>query len=131
MELSRYRAIFAFLVVGGLSAGVDVGVFLVLTWFGVQPVLASAIGFMSAFVINFKGNQQLVFRVRGNRGQLVRYIVLVVVNLGLSAGIVALGVALGVNPVAAKAISMVLIAAFNFIAMRLWVFPAAAERSDD
>lgn len=125
MGSRRHNAPLAFLIVGGLSAAIDAGVFVVLTWLGVPPVLASSISFLSAFVVNFKGNQQLVFRVKSNRWQLVRYIALVLVNLGLSAGLVALGVVVGLDPLLAKAISMVLIAVFNFVAMRFWVFPPA------
>jgi putative flippase GtrA len=131
MRTQRHHAPIAFLIVGGLSAAIDAGVFVLLTWLNVPPVLASSISFLSAFVVNFKGNQQMVFRVRANRWQLFRYIALVLVNLGLSAGLVALGVAVGLNPIVAKAISMVLIAAFNYVAMRWWVFPAESDHQAD
>lgn len=129
MREKRHHAPIAFLIVGGLSAGIDAGVFVLLTWLGVPPVLASSISFLSAFVVNFKGNQQLVFRVKANRWQLVRYIGLVLLNLGLSAGLVALGVVAGMNPLVAKAVSMVFIAVFNYAAMRFWVFPSSTPVS--
>ena len=118
----RVRELAAFLVVGGLSAAIDAGVFLLLSWLGLHPVLASSIGFLSAFAVNFGGNRRVVFRARSAPGQLWRYIALVVLNLGLSAGIVALGIAVGLHPTIAKGVSLVLIAAFNFVAMRQWVF---------
>lgn len=127
----RVREVAAFLVVGGLSAAIDAGVFLLLTTLGMHPVLASSIGFLSAFVVNFGGNRRLVFRARSAPGQLWRYVALVILNLGLSAGIVALGIAMGLHPTVAKGVSLVLIAAFNFVAMRQWVFRdrSAADRS--
>jgi putative flippase GtrA len=111
-----------FLVVGGLSALTDAGIFWLLNTFGVAPWIASSISFMSAFVINYRGNRDLVFRSRKTRGTLVRYCVLVVVNLGVSAAGVEVGVWLGAAPIVAKIITMVVVAIVNFVAMRLWVF---------
>lgn len=126
----RIREIMTFLVVGGLSAAVDGGLFLVLSWLGVFPVLASAISFMSAFAVNYGGNRRLVFRAAGG-GSLWRYITLVVVNLGLSAGLVALGILVGLSPVAAKVVSIVVIAAVNYVVMRAWVFRDRSPRPTD
>lgn len=127
----RVRQVAAFLVVGGLSAAIDAGVFLLLTALGMHPVLASSIGFMSAFVVNFGGNRRVVFRAAAAPGQLWRYIALVVLNLGLSAGIVGAGIAVGMHPVLAKGLSLVIIAVFNFMAMRQWVFrDRSPSRSD-
>ena len=123
----RLRQVAAFLVVGSLSAAIDAGVFLLLNSLGMHPVLASCLGFLSAFAVNFTGNRRVVFRARSSRGQLPRYIVLVIVNFCLSAAIVALGIALGLSPVAAKVVSLAIIAVVNFIAMRQWVFRAASE----
>lgn len=131
MALSpRLRQIGAFLVVGGLSAAIDAGVYLLLTWIGVHPVAASAISFMSAFVVNYGGNRRVVFRARGQSGTLWRYIVLVIVNLGLSAAFVAAGLAVGLGPITAKIVSIVLIAAINYVAMRYWVFRVRPAPTD-
>lgn len=123
----RLREIFAFLVVGGLSAGIDGLVFLILIAFGVHPVLSSVLGFLTSFMFNFVANQRVVFRAKRNRWQLVRYVTLVAFNLGLSAGIVAAGLAIGLEPVVAKGISLVLIATFNYVMLRRWVFRATPE----
>ena len=127
MRAARIRQILAFLVVGGASAAVDALVYLLLTWWGVHPVLASAVSFMSAFGVNYGGNRQIVFRARGQRGTLWRYVVLVVVNLGLSAAFVAAGLAVGFGPILAKLVSIVAIAAINYVAMRWWVFRIRPE----
>lgn len=120
---ARVREIVAFLIVGGLSAGIDALVFVLLhELLGIPPVIASAISFMSAFVVNYGGNRRVVFRAQAQKGTLWRYIALVLFNLGLSAGLVAAGVAVGLDPVVAKVISIVVIAVFNYAAMRLWVF---------
>ncbi|GAA1803841.1 GtrA family protein [Agromyces neolithicus] len=117
-----------FAAVGGLSALVDFGAFWLLDLAGVFAPLASAMSFMAAFGVNYRGNRDLVFRARSARGMLMRYVVLVLVNLALSTGLVAAATALGVPGVPAKIASMIVIAIVNFVVMRMWVFrtPAAA-----
>jgi putative flippase GtrA len=118
---SRTRERLSFLIVGGLSAAVDGGMFLLLSYLGVPPVLASALGFLSAFAVNYGGNRRLVFRSKGN-SSLWRYVVLVIVNLGMSGALVAMGMAVGLHPIVAKAVSIVVVAVVNYFAMRMWVF---------
>lgn len=116
------RQAFFFLLVGGLSAAVDAGVFWVLEGLGVPPALASAVSFLSAFFVNYQGNKSVVFRATHAPGALGRYIALVVVNLGLSTGGLVLIMATGVEAMPAKIITMVVVAVVNFVTMRLWVF---------
>ena len=120
----------AFVAIGLISATIDGGVFLALHSAGVPPAIASAVGFVSAFVVNYRGNRDFVFNAGRAPGALPRYGVLVVVNLGLSGGGVWLLVGGGLAPWAAKLSTMVIIAAINFISMRWWVFPARAKVSD-
>jgi putative flippase GtrA len=123
------RQVVLFGMVGGLSAIIDAGVFWLLTTWGVPPALATVISFLSAFAVNYRGNKNLVFQAHQSKGALVRYSILVVVNLGLSAGSVALGVAIGWPPLVAKVVSMVFVALVNFGAMRLWVFRRSPSAS--
>ncbi|WP_348788901.1 GtrA family protein [Leifsonia sp. NPDC080035] len=131
IDREHVRQGLVFLAVGGASALIDAGVFWLLVTLGVWPTLASVISFLTAFVVNYRGNRDLVFRARASKGALVRYSILVVVNLGLSAGGVALGTeVIGLAPIVAKVATMVLVAVINFFVMRLWVFRhggAAAE----
>lgn len=115
----------AFLAVGLTSAAIDGGVFLALHRMGMAPAAASAVGFVSAFVVNYRGNRDLVFNFADAPGALSRYAALVVVNLGLSSAGVWLLVGAGLAPWAAKLTTMITIAAINFLTMRRWVFPAS------
>jgi putative flippase GtrA len=117
----------AFLAIGLTSAAIDGGVFLVLHHLGVPPAAASAVSFLSAFLVNYRGNRDFVFKAGQASGALPRYVVLVAVNLGLSSAGVWLLVGGGLQPWAAKLTTMVMIAVMNFVAMRLWVFPARAQ----
>lgn len=113
----------AFVGVGIVSAIVDAGVFSLAYALGLRPAaLASACGFLAAFAVNYSGNRAIVFRVRHSGRALRRYVVLVVVNLALTTGIVAALVRIGSEPHLAKLVSMVVVAAVNFVAMRAWVF---------
>lgn len=120
----------AFLVIGLISSAIDAGVFLALQSTGMPPAAASAAGFVSAFAVNYRGNRDLVFDAVHVPGTLSRYVALVVVNLGLSSAGVWLLVGAGLMPWAAKLTTMVTIAAINFVAMRLWVFPARRADPD-
>jgi putative flippase GtrA len=120
----------AFVAIGLTSAAIDGGVFLLLHRMGLQPAAASAAGFLSAFLVNYRGNRDFVFRSGHAPGALSRYVILVAVNLGLSSGGVWLLVGGGLQAWAAKLTTMVMIAAMNYVAMRLWVFPARAKVPD-
>jgi len=117
----------AFLAIGLTSAAIDAGVFLLLNHLGVPPAAASAISFLSAFLVNYRGNRDFVFKAGQATGALPRYITLVAINLALSSAGVWLLVGTGLQPWAAKLTTIITIAAINFVAMRLWVFPAQAQ----
>jgi putative flippase GtrA len=118
----RIRRWVTFLGVGAASAAVDAGVFSVLFALGLVAPLASALGFLSAFAVNYSGNRALVFRVVHHKRMLVRYVVLVAMNLVLSTSIVAGLVAARVEGHLAKLISMAVIALVNYWLMSRWVF---------
>lgn len=126
MSRRTLRQAVLFLLVGGTSAAIDAGGFWLLTRLGIAPPWASAMSFCAAFAVNYAGNRDVVFRGGRSAGSLRRYVILVCVNLVLSTGIVALLTAIGAAPLLAKAISMAVIAAGNFLALRWWVFPAGA-----
>lgn len=128
----------AFVGVGIASAIVDAGTFSLAYAAGLRPAaLASACGFLAAFVVNYSGNRAIVFRARHSGLALRRYIALVVVNLALTTGVVAGLAHLGTEPHLAKLVSMILVATLNFFAMRAWVFresspgrPSSSGRRD-
>lgn len=126
--LIRLREPSLFLVVGTASALVDGGLFLLLVHLGTSPAPASAMGFSAAFVVNYLGNRDLVFR-RASHGSLRRYFILVGVNLALSTAGVAVLVYVGLTPLASKLTTMVVVAAVNFVVLRSWVFPRRREPS--
>lgn len=118
------RAPLTFLGVGLLSAAIDAGVFSIAYALGVAAPVASALGFVAAFGVNYSGNRRLVFRAQHSRAALWRYCILVAANLLVTTGLVAGLVQLGIEAHVAKGISMVVAASVNFVALRGWVFRA-------
>ena len=117
-----------FLVTGGLTFLVDVGMLKLLHGVaGIALAPATALAFATAFVVNFTGSRQWVFastaRVGSTHRQLVRYVILVGVNLGSTLAIV-VGLASGfaLNYLIAKVCAATLNAIGNFFAYRHWVF---------
>ena len=110
------------MLVGGISAGIDAGGFILLTGIGLTPILASPTSFLASFFFNFFANRSLVFRAKPERWQIVRYTALVTVNTLISTGLVAGGIAIGVTPLIAKLATMALIATWNFFLLPAWVF---------
>lgn len=129
MSRARIREFVLFLIVGGISAGIDAGGFVVLTSLAVPPLVSSPISFLASFAFNFFANRSFVFRAPPERWQIVKYTALVAVNTGISSLLVAAGIALGLTPLFSKLISMGLIATWNFVLLRVWVFrPSSAVR---
>jgi putative flippase GtrA len=116
-----------FLGVGVASASVDAGMFSLLYALGMVAPAASAIGFLSAFAVNYSGNRALVFRVVHSRKMLVRYVLLVALNFVLSTSIVAGLVAVSLQAHIAKLISMAVIALLNYGLMSRWVFGGRSD----
>ncbi|MDR2114582.1 MAG: GtrA family protein [Bifidobacteriaceae bacterium] len=115
------RRFIVFALVGGTSAAVDMGVFLLLVRWGWLEWCASAVSFLAAFGVNYRGNRDLVFRAGAVPGALRRYVMLVALNWVTSTLLVG-GLALVLVDWAAKLCSMSAVAAFNFVALRMFVF---------
>ncbi|MDR2372495.1 MAG: GtrA family protein [Bifidobacteriaceae bacterium] len=120
------RRLALFGLVGAASAAVDFGVFMALTWVGLVEWAATAISFLTAFAVNYRGNRDLVFRAGAVPGAIGRYVVLVACNWVGSTALVAALAWSGLPGWAAKLISMALVAAVNFVALRNWVFKRPA-----
>ena len=126
------RQIVTFLIVGGASSVVDFGIFFILSTFAhFPPWLASAISFLCAFVVNYRGNRDLVFKAGRVPGALPRYVLLVAANWVISTGLVAGFVAAGLPGWGAKIISMVVVATINYLVLRAFVFKGPVPNKED
>jgi putative flippase GtrA len=115
-----------YLVTGLASGIIDLGLLRLLHgtlhW---NLVLSTVLSYLSAFTANFALSRQWTF-AHGRHArvdqQLIRYLVLVAINLAVTVGIVSGLVALGTNYLIARLIAMAIVAVGNFFAYRHWVF---------
>ena len=119
----RLRQGLAYLVVGGLSYLLDVGLLVgSREWLDAPLWLATTIGFWTSVLFNFFASRW-VFATEGSlHGHALRYCLLLGFNYVLTLGIVQLGVTLGGSAVVAKTLAVALIACSNFVLYRRWVF---------
>lgn len=122
---SARRSLAGYLVVGGLSFGVDLGLLVTLHGvFGVRLLVASGVAFWCGLAVNFLLNRGVVFPggSAGTRTQLLRYLALVAVNFAVTLAVIAALTGLGVAYPLAKAAATGLLVALNYAAYRWWVF---------
>lgn len=96
-SLKIYRVIFKFMISSGASCLLDLGAFFVLVfffgrWFSNENIAiftATAVARLLSSFFNYKVNQKLVFS-SGSKGTMLRYYILCVIQMCVSAGLVAL-----------------------------------------
>lgn len=100
-----WQAVFVrYIVASGVALCVDMGSFLEMLRMGVSPTLASAISYSLGIVAQWLLSSRTVFtegvarRGEGRTRQKLLFILSALVGLAVTAGIVALGQALGQNP---------------------------------
>lgn len=113
-----------FVAVGGLSVGTDLAVLTALHSLGRAPLwLATLLGYAASLVVNYRLNHSWVFASeREHRRTVVRYVVLVAVNVASTFGFVLGLTALGAFYLLAKLIAVAVNAVINFSGFRWWVF---------
>jgi putative flippase GtrA len=113
-----------YLVVGGASYLVDVGLLVLLHHAAGAPLwLATTVGYWCSVVVNFTGNRLVLGRAGAPVGRsAVRYGVLLALNYGVTVLTVAGLAAAGVEPVVAKTGCVVVLAVVNYLVYRRWVF---------
>lgn len=128
--LGLYRnAIVRFLLVGGLSFALDLGLLALLhEVFAVALWIATPIAFGVSLVFNFLFQRIFTFRA-SNRGSIsaVKYILLVLVNIIVSDLVVQGFDALGWSYVIGKITATALTTVWNYFLYRHWIFQRTSE----
>lgn len=115
---------FRFLIVGGTSVVVDAGLLWVLHGvLGMWLSPATAVAFLTGFVVNFALNRQWAFASSGRlRHQFAKYLALVAVNLLITVLMVKGLTALGVMYLVAKVFTTAVLSTVNYFISRRWIF---------
>lgn len=117
-----------FLVVGVGAFVIDYGLTLLLHYeFGVIGYVASAISFTTSFTFSFSLSRRWVFRPKDTyrhsmRIQIIAYFTLAAINLVISSVIIASSSAMNIDVYISKAISVALIACWNFAISHYFIF---------
>lgn len=121
--------LFRFVVTGGLSAVVDLGLLVLGMWIGLGPTPAKAISWVFGTLTAYAINSRWTFQSRGSGGTLAAVVVLYVLTFALQVGTFAavfpqLEAAWGttVAQVVGFVIAQGLATAVNFVVQRVWIF---------
>lgn len=127
-HISLIKQVIFFLFVGGITFLIDLSVTYALFHFlHVPAYIASAAGFLSGFFFNFPMNRKRVFHHSSNdrfslKTQVVFYAGLSLINLAVTSLLVQLIVDWGGLIQIAKILVTVLIAIWNFLIFRFFIF---------
>jgi putative flippase GtrA len=128
LTFSRYLAVQL------LAYGIDFGGFLVLTHaLGMSPLPANVAGKLAAGAFAFVAHRHLTFREStgaGAKGQLLRYVLLLALNVPLSSGVLALLLLAGPSPSLAKILADAICIGLTFYLSRNHVFTPSGKRDD-
>jgi putative flippase GtrA len=123
VERGRSSAFLRYLLVGGASLALDVGLLLLMRQGLGAPIwLATTVAFSAVF-FNFAMNARWVFRSDGHVGAMAtKYALLVVLNYLVTLAMVVGLTHLGLFYLVAKGLAVVLCVVLNFFLYRHWVF---------
>lgn len=122
MALFWQRQFLVFVAGGVLTAAIDIGLMQLALSQGVAPLPAATFGFAAGLAVNYAFHARVTFARLTRRHSLLRYLVVVALNYGLTLLLVALAQALAGHPLAGKLISLPLVAANGFLLSKYWVF---------
>lgn len=120
--LLRQRQLATFLVVGVLSALIDVGLMQLLLMQGVPVVPATSAAFVLGLLFNITCHARYTFSAVITRATVVRYLCVVALNYGITVACVTAGTALGAAPVVGKIVSLFIVPVNGFLLGKYWVF---------
>jgi putative flippase GtrA len=111
-----------FVLVGVACAAIDVGLMVFLRWVGLHYLLATSLGFVAGFAVNFLLHSRITFRAQYTHGTLFRFMVVVVVNFLLSIFMVFVFQEWMNAALWGKLLSLPLVSVNGFFLSKHWVF---------
>ena len=120
--LWRRRQILTFLVVGVLSAVIDVGLMKLLLVQGAPVVTATTVAFVVGLVFNLCCHARFTFASRLDAGTVARYLCVVALNYAITLGCVQGALGVGVDPLWGKLVALFIAPVIGFLCSKYWVF---------
>ena len=116
------RQFLTFICVGGISAIIDVGCMRVLMLWQVHYVLAATAGFLLGFAINFTLHTLVTFKSAYSKTTLVKFMLVVLLNYGLTISIIAVSSYFWGSAMAGKILSLPVVAVSGFLLSKRWIY---------
>lgn len=116
------RQFLVYLLVGVLSALVDIGTLQALLWLALDHRLAVTGGFVLGTVFNYLCHERFTFRATRSAGTMLRFCALLLVNFALTMLLVQLSVSLLDSVMIGKLVALPLVALNGFLCGKYWVF---------
>ena len=116
------RQFMVFLLVGIVSAILDLGMLSALIQLGSHPYLAVSIAFLCGLGINLWLHSRLTFQTNLSTQNALRFLIVVGMNWLIILGVVFIFEQLGNSYLFGKLVSLPLVAIHGFLWSRLWVF---------
>lgn len=112
-----------YLVVGGVSAAIELGLFQILILLSVSIPVSNVVAVVVSTVFNFAVNKNVTFKSTSNiLRSAVLYVLLLLFNTALSTIVISLLSSSGWAPILAKALMMCVIISWNFVIYRKVIF---------
>ncbi|MGO4153369.1 GtrA family protein [Cupriavidus sp. YAF13] len=121
--------LFRYVLVGLLSNAAGYGIYILVTWLGVKPMLAMSLLYSIGAMLGFFGNRQWAFAHDGKAlHSLVRYWATHLIGYGLNFSMLYFFVnRLGYSHQLVQAIAVFVVAGFLFLMFNFFVFPQSRE----
>ena len=117
------RKFIGYLGTGGIAAVVDVGLYVLLTSLGLQPIAAAPLSFSVAAAVNFALSARLVFATAASFARFRMFFLYALVGLGINSAVTAGAAAVFVWPDAFDKLAGIAVAfGFNFLINLMLVF---------
>ena len=115
-----------YLLVGGGSALIDVGLFQMLFLLGLGAVPSNVTSLLISTIFNFSMNRSVTFKSTANPlRSAILYILLLAFNMCFSSIVISLMIDSGIHSLFAKIIALAFTTCWNFFLYRKVVFPSA------
>ena len=112
---------FGFLIAGGVATIFNFTVFAILLWLGTGPYFSSATGYLSGIAVSYLINTRLVFTT-GARPRVFTYYFIYLLALMLQLSLLTVLLFVGVSPLPANSMAIVVIVVVNYLVMKKLVF---------
>lgn len=125
------KTFFIYILVGLSCALIDIGSMQLLILCGVNYLIATTIGFIAGFILNFCLHTRVTFKARYSHLALIRFMVVVLINYLLTLCTVYVFQVLIDMPLLGKILSLPLVAINGFFLIKYWVYNKRTEHVAD